>query len=242
MSSKKSDAYPPQVCLRLDKIVEARDQEKAREQELIRTRKSLKDDLLELGRGSTKRHLEVSRDYVVTMFGLEASRNRQKSLSDLMDKTVKEAHQATLIDVDADDGIDVRELDEKVIFETLRATGAGGESDDQDQPDLPIGEANGKATNSEARAKNDGYIGPGLWSPELAASVRDLDIEPKIADKLIAAKIITIGDLMQLDESPGGIDSLDSLTGPQAAKVRAALKSWRKNQNAAELEESRAAG
>lgn len=230
----KTAGYPPEVCGRLDKIVEARDQEKAREQELIRTRKSLKDDLLKLGSGSTKKHLDVSRDYVVTLFALEASRNRQKSLADRMDETVKKAHEPTFWAdrADNDEDIDGRELDEAVVFEVLKnaAPKDDDEREDPDQAKLPVGEKEPGAKDS----KKDDKVPAGLKPADLKSEIGELQLEPAINQRLVAAGCKTIGDLIKLeDQSAEGIEVISGIGGATAAKIRSALKKFQRVAKAA---------
>lgn len=127
--------YPSNVCKRLDALAEARDQAKSREQDLVRHRKDLKNDLTELGAGNTKKHLEVSREYVVTLFSIEHVRDRIRSLADKTDETIKNAHQPGMFEEGPLDGIDGSIPDEDGIFAAIRekaeAKKSAAESDEE---------------------------------------------------------------------------------------------------------------
>lgn len=217
----------------MEKLQAARDNEKAREQDLVRTRKHQKQELLKLGAGDSKSHLRARSDFVLTIFAIEASRDRQKYLADLMGETVKKAHQPQLFP-EVDDDIPVKEWDENNVFEALRGKASDDEDDDPDQQDLPVGDVKGKERNSEERARKDGYVGDGPQNPALQADIKDLDLPADIGLALQAAEIHTIGALIKVEEEDK-LESIEGITGPKAKSIRKSLKTWQKAQAKAEV-------
>lgn len=168
-------------------------------------------------------------EYVVCLFSIKHVRSHIDAMNDRMRDTIRDANQGKL-SFHRDD-FESREPTEADLFtRAVKPTAP----EDQEQSSLPVGE-DGAALNGEARAVNDGYTGApgdGLTAPETTANVKDLDLDTKIADKLIRAGVTTIGALLKLGD---GVEQVKGISDPQAAAVRKALRAWQKNQNAGEL-------
>ncbi len=130
--------WPPKTCARLEKIRDARQAVKAREQDLIRTRKDLRNKFLATGGQRTRVAEEMAWDLQITLMAIEEARAREARLADMMDETIGGAGQGRLFD--DDDDIDGTIPDaEEVIARIASGAKHGQDEEEPDQGTLPIG-------------------------------------------------------------------------------------------------------
>lgn len=244
------------VQSRLTAIRAAKENDTAREAELIRTRKELEGRLRELGaldvRGLRKKMVDAGiaekkadilltrNELVVTYFGLKFVRDHYKMLCDKMDATIDDANQGKLAfaegDLD-DEDLHAGEPSEAELFSKPEPK----DDEDPDQQRLPVGQAmgaaRGKEPNSEERARNDGYVGDGAAPAGLDADIRDLDLPDRIAKHLYAANLTTIGKLIEFGEQHGNqYTGVDGVSQAASDGIHHTLKKWRRIHRAAQTE------
>lgn len=159
--SKKTEAFPPRVCLALERMEACRENEKAREADLVKHRKQVKQDFLNLGPGETNAHKTTAFDLVKTLLHIDYCRVRQSTLADQIGETIRGAHQPGLFGDDHDlEGIFSREPDDEELFATLRKPAKDPDQQELgDSDDRPIGEPE----TAGKRAKPEGGFRPGKW-------------------------------------------------------------------------------
>lgn len=251
--------WSEKVQSRLTAIRAAKENDTAREAELIRQRKELEGRLRELGALSTsgmkkkmvdagipEKKVEIlltRNDLVVTYFGLKFVRDHFKMLCDKMDATIDDANQGKLAFAEGDIDDEDLHADEPTEAELFSKPASKDQDDeDPDQQRLPVGEAGGRDArgrepNSEARARNDGYVGDGVTPAGLDADIRDLDLPERITKHLYAANLTTIGKLIDFGEEHGNqYTEIEGVTQPQSDGIHHTLKKWRRIHRAAMVE------
>lgn len=129
------------MCLALERIEACRENEKARESDLCKHRKQVKDDFLALGPGETDRHKSLSLDYMRTLLQIDYCRNRQSTLADQLGETIRNAHQPGLFGDDTDlEAIVSREPDEAELFRTLQKSKPDPDQQEFGDDTTPVGE------------------------------------------------------------------------------------------------------
>lgn len=119
------------VCERLEKISAQRETSKNREKDLIQERKELDGQLDALGAGESPEILKARSRYVVVIRAIDWWRDRQNSLADKIDATIRKARQQLLWD-NAD--LDFADPAEAELFQVH-----GEEREDPEQAQLPVG-------------------------------------------------------------------------------------------------------
>ncbi len=228
----KDKTYPPHVCVRLDRLSEARTAEKAREQTLIKARKSLKEDFGKIGWGSTTKHKDLALEYVQTVFEIDHCRARQKDLADKIDETIANAHQGELFDNDDLDKLTRTAPIEEVV---KAVAGGAGEDDDEDQVKLPVGGPSAKEPPKKPGLQLAGTHADGV-DEHLQASVNELDMREDLKGLCIAAGFDTIAKLVHVLDGPGGRADLSTqanLSENKTATVAKAVSTYRKEHRSA---------
>lgn len=200
-------------------LAKARAVAKAREIELVTTRKDLENQLDELGAGGTAEHLRVSREYVITIRSIDFERDRMKTLADQLEKAITDSMQGKFefAEEAEDDRKLIRRPSEKDLFHKPEPV------EEKPKDARPVGRP--KAETPEppiAEGENQ----------HLKASVNELDCIEKHKGKLINAGITTMGRLFEIMES----DSIEALmlsekadvTPAAARQIVAAATKWKK--------------
>lgn len=256
MAKNDKVKWSDKVQSRLTAIRAAKENDTAREAELIRQRKELEGRLRELGALSTsgmkkkmvdagipekKAEIMLLRnDLVVTYFGLKFVRDHFKMLCDKMDATIDDANQGKLAFADGDDDLSDLHADEPSEAELFSKPPKKEEDDDDpDQQTLPVGDARGRATNSEERAKTDGYVGDGPAPAGMESDIAELDLPDRITRPLYKADLGTIGKLIQFGEQHGNqYTGVEGIGQSSSDEIHATLKKFRRKQRAADTEKT----
>lgn len=213
----------PKVWSALVAVAQAREAAKAREAELVLTRREVEGRLEELGAGETKDHLRASREYFVTIKHLEYERNRLKTLADKMEAIIKAGIQGKF---DFADEINESEINKRPTEEDLFHR----EEPDQ-EPKLvetrPVGRPGKTKPQVPDPSKGDGV------DEHLKASVNELDIREDLKGKLIDAGLITIGHIAAILDKDEHAHIVESFSQNANAVVKKAVKAYRKEHRAA---------
>lgn len=198
-------------------VANARTAAKAREAELVLTRKDLDNRLDQLGAGRTSAHLEVSRDYVVTERSIDFERDRIKTLADQLEKIISEAIQGKFeFAEEVDAGTLMKRPSETDLFHK--------EPEPEPKPPdaRPVGRPGKPRPGAPDASKGDGV------DEHMNASVNELDCREDIKGKLVQAGMTKIGQVIFVIESKDGdLRGEASLTEKQDRDVRAAVKAFR---------------
>lgn len=251
----KSDKvkWSEKVQGRLTAILAAKENDTAREAELIRQRKELEGRLRELGALSTsgmkkkmvdagipEKKVEIMltrNDLVVTYFGLKFVRDHFKMLCDKMDATIDDANQGKLAFAEGDIDDEDLHADEPTEADLFSKPAAKAEDDDPDQQTLPVGVANGREPNSESRAKSDGYVGDGAAPATIDSDIQELELPDRITRHLYKAELGTIGKLIEFGEQHGNqYTEVEGIGQSSSDEIHATLKKFRRRQRAAMTE------
>lgn len=202
--SRGGESWPAAVCTRLELIQQQRDVLKAEESDLSKERKTLVEELIDLGAGETKEHLAKSREYVVCVFRLKYVRTRLDTLADMADKTIRKAHQPELFDEDNADVVGSKRVTERGVFAALRKA-------DQDKGQKRLHEDEDEP--AEERKPGRGIVPdafPGLW--RLTPTPRHPG-GPKTKEALV--ECAQIGNLREVVAKHLGAapDKIDAATG-----------------------------
>jgi hypothetical protein len=136
MAKSKADdgTWSPATCDRLEKLSAQRETAKNKEKDLIQERKELDGQMDTLGAGESKEILKTRSRYVVVIRAIDWWRDRQKSLADKIDTTIKGARQRHIWD-NAD--LDFADPAETELFAPPPEPEI--EPEDPDQAKLPMG-------------------------------------------------------------------------------------------------------
>jgi len=239
---------------RLTAIRAAKENDTAREAELIRQRKELEGRLRELGALSTsgmkkkmvdagipEKKVEIlltRNDLVVTYFGLKFVRDHFKMLCDKMDATIDDANQGKLAFAEGDlndEDLHAGDPTESELFSKPPAKEE--DEDDPDQQTLPVGDAKGREPNSESRAKSDGYVGNGATPATIDSDIQELELPDRITRHLYKAELGTIGKLIEFGEQHGNqYTEVEGVGQASSDEIHATLKKFRRKQRAAMTE------
>lgn len=216
----------------LQKLAAARQACKSRETDLIKDRKGLELQIEELGTASGEEFRIYAADYYLTQRRIDFERNRQKQLADMMEKTINDSVQGTFQFEDVSE----RELIAAPTDEELFHKDADDEEGDGSQMKLPgAGKPGRPKPEAPDPSKGDGV------DEHLNSDVKELDIDDaRIVNKLVAAGLTKIGHVANIIDADDDLEAGASLSGSQAAKVRAAVKKYRKahRQAARQVEEA----
>lgn len=231
----KEKTYPPHVCVRLDRLSEARTAEKSREQNLIKARKSLKEEFGKIGWGESSKHKDLALDYVQTVFEIDHCRARQKDLADKIDETIANAHQGDLFDND-----DLDKLTKAApIAEVVKAVaGAAADEADRDQGELQVGGPSAKEPPKKPRLQPEPAVPEGE-DQHLQASVNELDMREDLKGLCIEAGFDTIAKLVHVLDGKDGRAELSTkanLSENKTATVAKAVAAYRKEHRSAKRE------
>lgn len=200
-------------------LAKARTVAKARETELVTTRKDLENQLDELGAGSTPEHLKVSRDYVITIRSIDFERDRMKTLADQLEKAITDSIQGKF-DF-AEDAEDDRALVKRPAEKDLFHKPAPVEEKPKDA--RPVGRPKPE-TPEPAIAEGE--------NQHLTASVNELECPKGHKAKLLEAGLTTIGRLFEVIETDdieaNKLAEKANVTGGVARQIVAAATKWRK--------------
>jgi hypothetical protein len=226
--AKKDRQYPPAVCERLDRLSEARVAEIAREESLIKQRKATKEEFGRIGWGSTDKHKDLALDYVQTVFEIDHSRARQKSLSEKIDETIRNAHQRELFD-DADD-IDSLVQPASIDQVVKAVAGGAGEEDDADpdQEFLPVGGPSAAEPPKPLRLAPADQ--PAGFDEHLNASINELDMRDDLKTACAKAGRHHINSLVVIVDGPDELAALQNtlnVTEKDARAIIRAVKAYR---------------
>jgi hypothetical protein len=244
---------------RLTAIRAAKENDTAREAELVRKRKELEGRLRELGALSTsgmkKKMIDAGipekkvdilltrNELVVTYFGLKFVRDHYKMLCDKMDATIDDANQGKL--AFAEDDLDNEDLhadeptEAELFSEPPRNRKDDDDDDDPDQQTLPVGEAKGREPNSEARARADGYVGDGAEPATIKSDIQELELPDRITRHLYKAGLDTIGKLIEFGEEHGNqYTDVEGVGQSSSDEIHATLRKFRRKQRAADTEKT----
>jgi hypothetical protein len=215
-------------------LAHARSVAKARETELVTTRKDLEGQLDALGAGSTREHLEVSRNYVITLRSIDHFRDRMRSLADQLEKAINDSSQGKF---EFAEDVDDRELVKKPSETDLFHVTPAPEAKPKDA--RPVGRHNTPEVPAPAVAQGE--------NQHLIASVNELDCIDKLKGKLIDAGYTTMGALFAIiehdDIEANKLSEAVNVTGAAARTIVAAAKKWQKAHRKASLAaEKEAAG
>lgn len=203
--------WSPQVCQALFAMNEQRVVSKAREAELVQLRKSLEGDLDRLGAGSSSEHLQVSREYVVTIRSIDYWRERQRTLSDKISEAISKAPQGQLFELD---DVILRKPPTEADFFTKPEP-----VEDPTQPSLPMRKP--KKTAPAADPPAEGV------DQHLAASVNELDLRENIKGQLIDGGMPTIGAVAALLDKGGDLRELLECSENVERDIKKAVKLYR---------------
>ncbi|MCK6475306.1 MAG: hypothetical protein L6Q35_00570 [Phycisphaerales bacterium] len=219
--SKKDRQYPPAVCERLDRLSEARVSEIAREDALIKTRKAVKEEFGRIGWGKTDKHKDLALDYVQTVFEIDHSRARQKSLSEKIDDTIRNAHQKELFD-HADD-IDTLVQPASIDQVVKAVAGGAGEDDDADpdQQDLPVG---GPSASEPPKRLRLAPEQPAGIDEHLKASVAELDMRDDLKAACVKAGRSHINGLVVIIDGPDELASMQTTLNVNEKDAKAIIR------------------
>ena len=254
MAKNEKVKWNEKVQGRLTAIRAAKENDTAREAELIRQRKELEGRLRELGALSTRgmkkkltdagltdkqaEILLIRNDLVVTYFGLKFVRDHFKMLCDKMDATIDDANQGKLAFADGEeDNTDLHadEPSESELFSKPPSKDA--EDEDPDQQTLPVGDAKGREPNSESRAKSDGYVGDGAAPATIDSDIQELELPDRITRHLYNAELGTIGKLIEFGWQHGNqYTEVEGIGQSSSDEIHATLKKFRRKQRAAMTE------
>jgi len=253
MAKSEKVVWNAKVQSRLTTIRSAKENDTAREAELIRQRKELEGRLRELGALSTsgmkkkmvdagipekKAEILLTRnDLVVTYFGLKFVRDHYKMLCDKMDATIDDANQGKLAFADGDDDISDLHADEPTEAELFSPRAKKDDEDDPDQQTLPVGQPRGREPNSLERAKLDGYVGDGPAPAGMTSDISELELPDRITRHLYKAELGTIGKLIEFGEQHGNqYTEVEGVGQASSDEIHATLKKFRRKQRAAMTE------
>lgn len=233
MSATTNKGWEEKICLRLERLQEVRTAEISREQELIRHRKSVKNELLKLGPGRTPAHLNLGLDFAMVLFKIEHCRDHQRTLNDKIGESISKARQPELWDFDDEDEIVSRDPSDQELFDALAPSKKPRETDgddDADQLGLDGKPINPRAKGQPGRVKPAAHVQAEGVDEHLNASVKELQLEDSLTNKLIGLGYERIGQLAKAIDEGVELEGKDvsGLSGPQAKKVRAAVEKFRK--------------
>ena len=193
----------PVVCnekswIVLMSVANARAAAKAREAELVATRKDLENQLDELGAGTTPNHLRVSRDYVVTIRSIDFERDRIKTLADQLEKIISEAIQGKFeFAEEVDAGTLMKRPTEGDLFHKApEATPADTR---------PVGRPGKPRPQAPDSSKGDGV------DEHMKVSVNELDVRENVAGKLVTAGLTMVGQVIFEVERKDGTKSTETV-------------------------------
>ncbi len=207
-------------------LAKARTIAKARENELVTTRRDLENQLDELGAGSTAEHLKVSREYVITIRSIDFERDRMKTLADQLEKAITDSIQGKFeFAEDAeDDRALVKRPSEKDLFHKPPV-------EEKPKDARPVGRPKPE-TPEPAIAQGE--------NQHLTASVNELGVSAWLPPKLTAAGITTMGRLFawfEAEEKGGpALSSIDGISEDSAALVKKAATKWQRSHRKAARE------
>lgn len=203
-------------------VAQAREAAKARESELVLTRRDVEGRLDELGAGETKDHLRVSRDWVVTCRQLDYERNRLKTLADQMEKIVREGIQGKF---DFADSINESEINRRPTEADLFHRDP--EPEPKPAETRPVGRPGKTKPQVPDPSKGDGV------DEHLKASVNELDIREDLKGKLIDAGLTTVGHIAAILDKDEHAHIVEGFSQNANAAVKKAVKGFRKEHRAA---------
>jgi len=203
-----NEAWPTRVCIALERLEAVRENEKARESDLVKHRKQVKDDFLALGPGEGPQHTDLALDLVKTMFHIDYCRNRQKTLADQIGDTIRNANQPGLFGDDAElSEIRSCEPSDEELFASLRKT-PKDDTDQQEFGDKPVGDVgiDPDAPGAEATARMDAEdaeddepipvgFNPGRWEiQEKGKRGRGKQVDITSAEEMEQKVMLSLGD------------------------------------------------
>lgn len=203
-------------------VAQAREAAKAREAELVLTRRDVEGRLDELGAGETKDHLRVSRDYVVTCRQLEYERNRLKTLADQMEAVIRAGIQGKF---DFADSISESEINRRPTEADLFHPAP--EPEHKPAETRPVGRPGKTKPQVPDPSKGDGV------DEHLKASVNELDIREDLKGKLIDAGLTTVGHIAAILDKDEHAHIVEGFSQNANAAVKKAVKAFRKEHRAA---------
>lgn len=182
------ESFPPRVCLALERMEACRENEKAREADLVKHRKQVKQDFLNLGPGETNAHKTTALDLVKTLLHIDYCRVRQSTLADQIGETIRGAHQPGLFTEDADiEEIVSREPDDDELFSTLRKSKPDPEQQEFGDDSTPVGEPSKTIDDylpgrfKDQSGKEENYYDMDAIRAHAAGLGQDIDIVPRVS-------------------------------------------------------------
>lgn len=212
----------------LAKVAMAREAATVREAELKKTRKFLEGRLDELGAGNTAEHKNVSREYVVTLRGIDFQRDRMKVLADDMERIIKAGLQ-NKFDF-AEDEFDEQELVRVPTEAELFVHKPSGEGE-KPEHEKPVGRL------TEPEKEPQVAVGE---NQHLLARVIELDMRENLKGACIDANLGTVGSLYNAvvedtTEDKSQLAARLNVDGAAARQIAAAVSAFLKKHTRAEM-------
>lgn len=222
--SSPGGQFSSEACVMLVKIRDKRTKYKADQQDLIKARKKLDEDLKRMGTKRTPERLTACANYRDVLDGIEMCRAQQQFLADTTDKLIEYAAQGRFIDDSTLDEIeDALKGEDLPLYEKLvEEVGAVDDDEEVGEPNAAAAAKRGKKPQADAAAERaageatDWFEkfrkNKGKWSYGLNALIQD---EP--LDKLREAHLISVGNAFWFMRKDGDFTKL-GLT-PEVSKA-----------------------